>query len=105
MSSRKYLPAGDHPLDQASGKLPPVDYQLDRIFTYLRWNREHFATFMASRDTRPEDAERELHHLDDSIENGYAHFLRIVELLQTGHLPSPELTVPRRTTHSDSTDS
>lgn len=88
MSSEAFLPPGNHPRDQAHPTKAPVDYQLERLLTYLRWTREHIASFKAYRESRPEDAEKELGFLDDSIEKSYEHYLRLIELLDAGYQPS-----------------
>ena len=88
MPSEPFLPPGHHPRDQARPTKPPVDFHLERLRTYLSWNREHFASFKAYRESRPLDAENELGFLDDTIEKSYEHYLRLVELLEAGYLPS-----------------
>jgi len=90
MSPESFLPPGQHPLDQASGTKAPVDYQLERLCTYLRWNLEHFASFQHDRESDPENAERELAYLEDTIERGYEHLRRLTELLRAGYQPTLE---------------
>lgn len=66
----------------------PVDFHLERLYTFLRWNREHFASFTRDRESDPENAERELACLDDTIERGYEHLARLTALLQAGYQPT-----------------
>jgi hypothetical protein len=68
----------------------PVDFHLERLYTFLRWNQEHFASFKHNRESDPENAERELAFLDDTIERGYEHLARLTELLRAGYQPTIE---------------
>ena len=88
MSSKQFRPPGQHPLDQACGKLPPADYHLERLSTYMRWNLEHYSSFLHDRETNPDNADRELGHLGDSVERGHEHLVRLLELIAAGFLPS-----------------
>jgi hypothetical protein len=66
----------------------PVDFHLEQLYMYLRWNREHFASFTHDRESHPENADRELTFLGDTIERGYEHFARLTELLRAGYQPT-----------------
>ena len=84
------LPPGKHPLETCAkfGKMNPVDFHLERLYTFLRWNREHFASFKQDRESDSKNAERELGFLDDTIEQGYEHLERLTELLHAGFQPT-----------------
>ena len=86
MTDPSILPPGKHPRDQAKCTVPPVDFQLERLQTYLGWAAEHLATFRAKCDADSAEAENELEFLRDSIEKGNEHFERLLERLP--HLPS-----------------
>ena len=83
-------PPGEHPLEGCAkfAKMNPVDFHLERLYTFLRWNREHFASFKHHRESKPQNVESELGFLDDTIEQGYKHLERLTELLQAGYVPS-----------------
>jgi hypothetical protein len=90
MSASKPLPIGEHPLETCArfAKMNPVDFHLERLSTFLRWNREHFASFKRDRESKPENAEREVAFLDDTIEKGHEHLARLAELLRAGYEPT-----------------
>lgn len=81
---------GDHPLETCArfSKMNAIDFHLERLDTFLRWNREHFATFEKCRESDPDNAERELEFLKDTVEQGYEHLARLTELLRAGYQPT-----------------
>lgn len=90
-TEHNFVPPGNHPLETCArfNKMNPVDFHLEQLGTFLRWNREHFASFKHDRESDPDNAERELAFLDDTIERGYEHLERLSELLRAGFRATP----------------
>ncbi|MCA9068156.1 MAG: hypothetical protein KDA84_04500 [Planctomycetaceae bacterium] len=65
-----------------------MEFHLERLFTHMNWNREHLTSFKQYRHSDSEKADREIDHLDDSLDRGYNHLVRFVELLRAGYQPS-----------------
>jgi hypothetical protein len=84
------IPLGHHPLETCArfGKMNAVKFHLERLHTFLWWNREHFASFKHDRTSDPDNSERELGFLDDTIQRGYEHLARLTELLRAGFQPT-----------------
>ena len=53
MSSQSFLPPGHHPLETCAkfGKMNPVDFHLERLDTFLLWNRERDSNVATSGNT------------------------------------------------------
>jgi hypothetical protein len=80
------VPPGQHRLETCATfrRMSPIDFHLERLYCFLRWNREHYASFVKDRQSDPDNAERELDFLGDTIEQGYEHILRLTELVRAG---------------------
>ena len=88
---KEFVSPGQHPYDQASSSGNPVDYQLERLSTYIRWSVEHLSAFKRLRQGSPDDAESELGNLDDSVRQAFWHLKRLTELLQHGYQTTESL--------------
>ena len=90
------------PPDQAHPTMPPVDFQLERLDTYLVWCDEHYLSFLKYRETgETELGESELGYLGNTIKRAIEHFRRLERLLRDGHGalqrdPEPPIFDPRR---------
>jgi hypothetical protein len=84
MDKSEIRPVGQHPVDPGKRNIDPIAFHLERIQTMFMWIEEHRASFERLRKSEPEEAERELGHLQNTAEQGILHLQRLSELLLIG---------------------
>jgi hypothetical protein len=96
MNSPSYFPtkfsppgSGQGSHDQWKDSMPPVDFQLERLYTYIDWSRGTLAAFHIQRESNPELAEMELKYLEGDLNSAIAHLTRLHELLVAGYQATP----------------
>lgn len=87
LDSRRVLHVGQHPVDQATGGLEPIDYQIERLRTHLFWIEEHLATMESADPDSPQRSD-ELINASASCRRAKQHLDRLTELLFMGRKPS-----------------
>lgn len=82
------LPPGEHPRDQWAQTKNPIDFQIERLHTYVDWAGECLAAFAERRHTGPRRAEEDLHEADRCLCRASEHLARMRELLGVGYRPT-----------------
>jgi hypothetical protein len=88
-------PPGEHQHDPYVKDIDAVGFALERVVTHLQWIDEHLATFLATRETDPKLAERELDYLADSLNHARRNAARLTALVLAGYGIDPSKRIPK----------
>jgi hypothetical protein len=86
-----FLPPSQHPRDQAKNLMPPVNFQIWRLFSDICESRDRLAFFLAKRLSDPQIAEAELTYAKGDLDDAFGHITRLEDLLTAGYqiVPRP----------------
>jgi hypothetical protein len=88
------VPPGQHPSDPYKTDIDPIGFALNRVQTELMWIGEHWCSFTKLRESDPNEADKELGNLRQSLEEAVLHMQRLTELVVAGYSIDPNKRLP-----------